>query len=355
MATKKSKKLPSRKTVRRHKKSTTGKINVPLDVRTAKDLLPLKKLLQKKPLTIILVYATWCPHCHTMMPHFDEAAKSPKNTVSAVKINETMLDSVNNFVKKNVNRDAEPIKVEGYPSVILVNKKAEKVADLEPVRNTNAMKKVMEESGNLAVHAGINESLHLNKNKINRNKPAPQVVEDVVVKNLINVSTNTGLADQANTLPSLSMKNMNKAGNKNGSVSKKESIKNATAPSPLNTFNSLARVPNLEPTEEMKKEAEKLESISGPVYPVSPPSANSSNDVESVIISNKLSPSQKIGGGRGGGRGGSLFDAMARATYTLAPTAALLATAAMVVRKNHGRRVTKKSARKGKKSTSRRL
>jgi thiol-disulfide isomerase/thioredoxin len=333
-------------------------------VKTAKDLLPLKKLLQKKPLTIILVYATWCPHCHTMMPHFDEAAKSPKNTVSAVKINETMLDSVNNFVKKNVNRNAEPIKVEGYPSVILVNKNAEKVADLEAVRNTDAMKKVMEESGNLAINAGLDESLHLNKNKVNRNKPASQVVEDVAVKNLMNVSTNTGLAQNVNTLPSLSIKNMNKAGNNSASLSKKkESMKNAMAPSPLNTFHSSASAPNLQPTKEMKEEAEQLESISGPVYPVSPPSSNSSNDVESFIISNKLSPSQKVGGvrggvrggGRGGGRGGSLFDAMARATYTLAPTAALLATAAMVVRKNHGRRVTKKGARKGKKSTSRRL
>jgi thiol-disulfide isomerase/thioredoxin len=344
MVSKKSKKLPSRKTVRRHKKSTSGKIKVPLDVRSEKDLLPLKKLLQKKPLTIILVYATWCPHCHTMMPHFDEAAKSPKNTVSAVKINETMLNSVNNFVKKNVNKDAEPISVKGYPSIILVNKKAEKVTDLEPVRDTDVMKKVMEESGNLAVTAGIDESLQLNKNKVNRNKPASQVVEDVIEKNLVNVSSNTGLAEKINLANSIT--NSNKVNKKN----KKESMENATAPSPLNSFavtngsikanGANGKSLNLLPTKEMKEEAEQLESISGPVYPVSPPSLNSSNDVDSIIISNKLSPAQKVGGGRGG----SLFEAMTRTTYTLAPAAALLATAAMVMRNSH-RRTHKKSGK----------
>jgi thiol-disulfide isomerase/thioredoxin len=350
MVSKKSKKLPSRKTVRRHKKSTSGKIKVPLDVRSEKDLLPLKKLLQKKPLTIILVYATWCPHCHKMMPHFDEAAKSPKNTVSAVKINETMLNSVNNFVKKNVNKDAEPISVKGYPSIILVNKKAEKVTDLEPVRDTDVMKKVMEESGNLAVTAGIDESLHLNKNKVNRNKSASQVVEDVIEKNLVNVSSNTGLAEKINLANSNKNASMENKGNKGN---KKESMENATAPSPLNSFavtngsikanganGANGKSLNLLPTKEMKEEAEQLESISGPVYPVSPPSPNSSNDVDSVIISNKLSPAQKVGGGRGG----SLFEAMTRTTYTLAPAAALLATAAMVMRNSH-RRTHKKSGK----------
>jgi thiol-disulfide isomerase/thioredoxin len=356
MASKKSKKIPVRKTVRRHKKSTRGKISVPLDVRSAKDLVPLKKLLGKKPLTIILVYATWCPHCHTMMPHFDEAAKSPKNTVSAVKINETMLNDVNNYVKKNVNKDAEPLQVQGYPSLILVNKKAEKVADLEAVRDTKALEKTMEESGNLAIEAGINESLHLNKSKVNRNKSASLVVKNVVNKNIMNISTNTGLAEKANMLPNLSQENMNKAVNNNASLpKKKETMQNATAPSPLPIPSLSGNVPNnskLQPTKEMKEEAELLESISGPVYPVSPPSRGSSDDVESVIISNKLSPSQKLSGG---GRGGSLFDAMARTTYTLAPAATLLATAALVMRKNHGRRVTKKGAKKGKKSTKRRL
>ena len=363
MPTKKSKKITARKTVRRHRKSTTGKVKVPLDVRSEKDLLPLKRLLQKKPLTIILIYATWCPHCHTMMPHFDAAAKSPKNTVSAVKINETMLGSVNNYLKKNVNKEAEPIQPQGYPSIILVNKKAEKVSDLEPVRNTEVMKKVMEQSGNLAINAGINESLHLNKKKVNRDKSPSLVVGDVVKKNIVNVSANTGLAEKVNVvneeemLPSVNVSVLNKSANKNASLSKtKESMKNAIAPSPLNTFNASAKSPSLEPTKEMKQEAEQLESISGPVYPVSPPSPSSSDDVDSVIISNNLSPSQKLSGGGSGKRGGSLIDAMARTTYTLAPAAALLATAALVIGKNSRHTKKKgKAPKKGKKSTSRRL
>ena len=60
-------------------------------------------------------------------------------------------------------------------------------------------------------------------------------------------------------------------------------------------------------------------------------------------ISNTLTPEQKLSGGYSAStRGGSLLSAMARTTYTLAPAAALLATAALVMkRKNH--KQTKKS------------
>jgi thiol-disulfide isomerase/thioredoxin len=128
-------------------------VRLPLDVKSEKDLPAFKQLLSKKPLTIIMVYATWCPHCHTMMPHFDAAAKSPRNTVSTVKINETMLPSVNQYIQKNVNQSAKPIQVEGYPSILLVNQQAEKVGDVEIKRDTAYLSKVMSESGNLAKHA----------------------------------------------------------------------------------------------------------------------------------------------------------------------------------------------------------
>jgi hypothetical protein len=110
--------------------------------------------------------------------------------------------------------------------------------------------------------------------------------------------------------------------------------------------------PNVQPpSKNMEKEAEEITSL---VAPITPPNSNSDmessgdessgDELYSESISNKLAPEQKVGGGRGG----SLYSAMARTTYTLAPAAALLATAAMVIKGNkrtrkHTRRHVKKS------------
>jgi thiol-disulfide isomerase/thioredoxin len=348
-----TKSRPSRKTVRRHKKSTTGKIKVPLDVSSEKDLPSFKKLLGQKPLTIILVYATWCPHCHTMMPHFDAAAKSPKNTVSAVKINESMLSKVNSFVKTNVNKSAPPLKVDGYPSIILVNKKAEKVTDIEPVRDTNVMQKVMEESGSLAEQSGLNSSLHLNKNKVNRNLSPSEVINEVVENEIVSPSNNAINTNKgSSTLASVSVNKLSNINNDYApSSNNKETMKNAIAPAPVSAFSNMGtnvgvnrnKKNNLQPTAEMKKQAEAIESVVAPISPLSPPTTSS--DMNSTdLISNDLSPSQKVGGGR---QGGSLYQALSQTTYTLAPAAVLVGLAATVMNKNsRGSQATRKKRNK---------
>jgi thiol-disulfide isomerase/thioredoxin len=376
MATRKNK-MRKVRTARRHKSSTAGKILPPLDVRSNKQLSEFQKRITKGPLTIVLVYADWCGHCHTMMPHFDAAAKSPNRSVQAVKVNEQMLPEVNNFVAKNINKSAKPINVEGYPSIIVVNNKGEKVTDIEPVRNTETMTKVMENAGPLAVNAGIVNSGIVNSgivNKVNainvknKNNKRNQVVlsnigveeesglvegtplnsdvgedelkgsvEVAAVTNVVNNKKNNQKNNQknkgiaANKLNSIPVANMANAGQANNS--KKENLKNAVAPSPLNTFNSVAKnkasasaVPA-----SIEKEAEAITSLAAPIQPPS-----MSEDIES--ISNTLSPEQKVSGG---GRGGSLMAAMARTTYSIATPAALLATAAFVMRKK-SRKLSKK-------------
>ena len=353
-----SKKQKTQKTARRHRASTAGKVKVPLDVKSEKDLPLLKKLLGEKPLTIILIYATWCPHCHTMMPHFDAAAKGPQNTVSSLKLRETMVKPAYEYIKKNVNHNASPIEVDGYPSIILVNQKAEKVADVETKRDTAYLSKVMRESGNLAKQAGINESLtstapmpvklSLNENSVQRKGNATEVVEDVVENELLPTSADIG--EKAVNSMNLIMGNSANSANKNvKNVPTLASISmNANAPSfqPAITTNSLlnrGKNNSLKPSKEMEKKADELFSLESPVAPLQPPSVNSDLD-EDVIISNTLSPEQKVGGAS---RGGSLAQAMVRTTYALAPAAALLATAAMVMKRKG---TFRKSAQKRHKS-----
>jgi len=125
--------MPSRKPAsrrsRRSRKSTVGRITPPLDVRSEDSISSLMKLVKKGPITIILVYADWCGHCHTYKPKFDEAAKNRKSPFQVASINETMINSVNKHIN-SMNKSAKPINVSGYPSVISLTKNGDSLKDL---------------------------------------------------------------------------------------------------------------------------------------------------------------------------------------------------------------------------------
>jgi thiol-disulfide isomerase/thioredoxin len=374
-------------------------------VRSNKHLREFEKRIKNGDLTIILVWAPWCPHCHTMMPHFDAAAKSPNRSIQAVKVEEKMLPAVNQVLTTNVNKSAKPLNVEGYPSIIVVDKQGNKVTDIEPVRNTKSMTSLMENAGPLAEQAGLNKpnksnsaiansiknSLNSNKNiNINSNNMENVMALTGNASKPKNILANIGMEEEGlvsgrplniNSQPKNSPKNIdigedelkgsiasepnknkniklnsiptNKLGNagqppkQNSNEPPAESI----APSPLNTFNSEKNKPSALPSD-MKKLSQEAEEITSLAAPISPPNAlediETSQNVES--ISNSLTPEQKISGG--GRRGGSLYSAMARTTYTLAPAAALLATAAMVMKGKH--RKTHKHSKKSHKTHRRR-
>ena len=175
----------ARKTARRHRVSTAGKILPPLDVRSKKDLTEFERRIKKGPLTIIMVWAPWCPHCHTMMPHFDAASKSPNRSIQSVKVEEKMLPAVNQIMARNINKSVAPLNVEGYPSIIVVDKQGNAVTNVEPVRDTESMTSLMAEAGPIAENAGLNG---INKNVFASN----------VKNSLKNIAKNTTNATNAN-------------------------------------------------------------------------------------------------------------------------------------------------------------
>jgi thiol-disulfide isomerase/thioredoxin len=349
----------AKRTARRRKSSVAGKIMPPLDVRSKKHLSELKKRIEKGPITFILVWATWCPHCHTMMPHFDAASKTPNRSVQSVKIEESMLSDVNEYLNKNINKSAKPINVEGFPSIIVVDKQGNTITDVEPIRNTETMSKVMTEAGPLAEEAGVNSNVTTNtsikasiKNIANNKNSNRGLLENIGVEesgmatgekqninsnkmNMMNVKNtpkninigedelkgsiaSNNVGNKNIKLKSIANNKLNNAG-KNNKNNKKESLKEAEAPSPINTFSAPKNKINApSPGTNFKKEAEEVTSLAAPMTP-----PNVTNDIEQSNYSDL-----KVGGGKGG----SLYSAMARTTYTLAPAAALLATAALVIK-----------------------
>ena len=119
MANKKS----TRKRKRENKASSLSTILDPLDVRSSSMLKEMEKRIRKGPVTLVLIYADWCGHCHELMPHWDKAVESPNRSVQAVKVNDQMLSNVNAMVNKSINHQAPPIDVSGYPTIIMVDNK----------------------------------------------------------------------------------------------------------------------------------------------------------------------------------------------------------------------------------------
>ena len=326
MAPKKSKTRKSE----RVRRSTAGKILPPLDVRSNKQLKEFERRIKQGGITIVLVWASWCDHCHKFMPHFDAAAKSPNRSVQAVKVEETMLPAVNEIMRRNINNSAKPLSVEGYPSLIVVDKKGNTITGIEAVKNTSVMTNVMNNAGPLAEEAGIN----IGENIANLTMASAQPVINLRSNTVIEASEEMPI-----NVPSVirSVRAPSVIRSVRASVIKPIAMPSATI-MPPNA--SITKTISSKPiSAKAEDEAERIVSLSSPLT-VSP--SNPLNDREESI-SNSLTPEQKVSGG---GYGGSLYSSLLRTTYTLAPAAALLATASIVLKRSkRTKRLNKKTCK----------
>jgi len=275
----------ARKTARGHQKSISGSILPPLDVRSEKDLSELKRRIKMGLITIILIYADWCGHCHHIMPHFDAASKTPGRNIQSVKVNETMLDKVNQSINQGINQKAKPFKVEGYPSIILVDQNGNKVSDVNPVKDTKVLSEVMRQ-------------MSPPKEGVSRNGEAEGAEG---VEGELNALRAEGEEASKSTSIGRLPNNSGLATRRQNSYTGEEQLLGSTAASQKEYLPAMA----------------------------SPPFA--SNDMTGVKRAKVI--------------GGSLYGALSQTAYTLAPAAALLGAAALMM-KRQSRRKTRKQAHK---------
>jgi len=131
---------PKKSRRQRSIRSTIGNILPPIDVRSPKDIPGLMKRILAGPVTIILVYADWCGHCHEFMPKFKSMIKSPNRTTQVASIENSMEKQVNEALQKN-NSNVKLTIVRGYPSVNAVDMRGNFIKEIpresvETVLNT---------------------------------------------------------------------------------------------------------------------------------------------------------------------------------------------------------------------------
>ena len=265
----------------------------------------MEALLKDGPVTLVLIYADWCGHCHQLMPHWDKAAASPHRSVQAVKVNEKMLPQVNAMVNQKVNQAVAPINVSAYPTIIMVDNQGNQITEVEPVKDTAVLTKAMNQVGPLAEEAGLG---------------AAEPEEPV--------------APPARPLP------------------------NQITPSPvIQNEQPLPSLPSLRPLRPTRPAEDIPEGVI--LSPPLPPSMAAQEDAlpspssqpvpqgQSLYSTLPLEPPNK----KERVKGGSLYASLSQSAYTLAPAATLLGMAAMMNRRgDKSQKRGRKSLKKGKKS-----
>ncbi len=193
-----------------------GRVMAPVDINKESLIGEMKKRIDKG-LFIVMVYSLSCGHCHTYMPKYKSLINNPNRAVEAGMVEASVWDKA----KSELNlKNAE---IEGYPSVIAINKNYEAVnfqeedghstntvpdhnnmkmmnsiienglPEAEPKVNADAITEsnVETEPKSLNVSRPYNSQVNKNMNKAIQNMPPmeegstlpPNILEDSIIEN----------------------------------------------------------------------------------------------------------------------------------------------------------------------------
>jgi hypothetical protein len=208
-----------------------------------------------------------------------------------VKINETMLDKVNQSINEGINHNAKPFKVEGYPSIILVDQNGNKVSDVNPVKDTKVLSEVMRQM------SPPREGLRREGESEGESQEGMRAEGEL--NSLSNSRAEGEEATKSTSIGRLLGKNSGLATRRQHSYMGEEQLLGSTAASQKEYLPSMAVPPR------------------------------ASNDMTGVKRARVI--------------GGSLYGALSQTAYTLAPAAALLGAAALMMKRQSRRKTHKRS------------
>ena len=86
-----------------------------LDINSSSDVKKALDIMRKNPLTIVLVFASWCPHCHTYMKRWNEYKSLPNRTSPMISVEQQLSGQLLSEIS---NENGDPVNVSAYPSVL---------------------------------------------------------------------------------------------------------------------------------------------------------------------------------------------------------------------------------------------
>jgi hypothetical protein len=113
----------------------------------------MEALIERGPMTLVFVYSTTCPHCHTYMPIWKRLCKQRQRRANMVSMEADVYQQTPMAAKKEVT---------GVPTVLFVDKEG-RITEGEDIRNESMM--------NTAVSHGVSEA-QINSGAVAPAKPA---------------------------------------------------------------------------------------------------------------------------------------------------------------------------------------
>jgi len=304
-----------------------------LDVRSQNEVSDLEKMISIGPLTLVLVYADWCGHCHNFKEKmWNEVSTIPNKSVNTASVHYDMLDKTS----------LANSKIEGYPSLLLVGtdkKPADfveedgtktnampppaNVSELKsivqtplptPVRNANSVAQTIVNRGNMGPEEEVIETVSIKPNTVEN---MTEVIEETPM-NVVSNNKTRNMVSVSNVV----------SNNKNRNV---VSVSNVISNNKnRNMMPSVVNAPSFKPAD--------VESLGVP------PDA-----LTDLVESQRRQPSSSDIQSGGGARGGGLYAALLEVTKEAAPAAFFLAAASLKAkhRKTRSKRKnSKKTLRK---------
>lgn len=103
---------------------------------TPSNMGSMQEMIRRGPVTIILVFSTSCPHCHTYMPIWNKLCKTKGRKANMISMEASTYQQTPLSEKKSVS---------GVPTVLYVNKQGE-IAEIDTPRDTEKMTEVVRNS-----------------------------------------------------------------------------------------------------------------------------------------------------------------------------------------------------------------
>lgn len=86
-----------------------------LDIKSSTDVKKALDIMRKHPLTVILVFASWCPHCHTFMERWNKYKSLPNRTSPMIAVEQQQSQQLLNEIN---GENGDRVNVNAFPTVL---------------------------------------------------------------------------------------------------------------------------------------------------------------------------------------------------------------------------------------------